>query len=99
MAGRIGGATGGAGIRALSERTSAWERLGELTMPVLVLWGADDALFPVDVGRRLAAALPHSRLEVVEGSGHLPTLEMPREAGRVMARWLSDDVGISQGGG
>lgn len=92
MARRVGGATGGAGIRALGERTSAWERLGELTMPALVVWGAEDALFPVAVGRRLAAALPHARLEVVEGSGHLPMLEAPREAARVLGDWLRDAV-------
>ena len=97
MAARIGGATGGAGIRALSHRASAWERLGELTMPALVVWGAEDALFPVDVGRRLAAALPNGRLEVVDGSGHLPMLEAPQAVGRLLATWLSDDVRTSGG--
>jgi pimeloyl-ACP methyl ester carboxylesterase len=39
-------------------------------MPVLVVHGDADPLFPVDHGRALAAAVPGARLLVVEGMGH-----------------------------
>ena len=95
MAARIGGVAAAAGIRALGARASAWERLGELTMPALIIWGADDALFPLAVGERLAAMLPHARLEVIAGSGHLPMLEAPHAAAAIMERWMSIDVQAS----
>ena len=80
MAGRVGGAAGAAQVRALGVRQEATSRLAALTMPALVLWGEDDALVPVAVGRQLAADLPHARFDVIKGCGHLPTLEKPAEA-------------------
>jgi pimeloyl-ACP methyl ester carboxylesterase len=40
--------------------------LGSFDKPALVAWSADDAFFPVEDGRRLAAALPAGRLEIIE---------------------------------
>jgi 2-succinyl-6-hydroxy-2,4-cyclohexadiene-1-carboxylate synthase len=51
-----------------------WERLGELTMPAMVLAGSRDAKF-LALGERLAAALPRGELEIVQGAGH----GIPRE--------------------
>ncbi|RCH66744.1 alpha/beta hydrolase [Streptomyces sp. SDr-06] len=52
-------------------------RLSTVTCPVLVIWGADDAVVTPDFGRAYAAAFPHARFEVVPGAGHLPTRENP----------------------
>jgi len=41
---------------------------------VVLLADPQDALVPVDTGRRLARALPDARLQLVPGAGHhLPT--------------------------
>ena len=88
MAGRIGGPVGGAQARALAARADAWDRLGELTMPALVLWGDEDAAIPVSVGQRLAASLPHARLHTFAACGHLPALERPGEVADVVRDWL-----------
>lgn len=61
-----------------------WDRLGELTMPVLVVAGEHDAKF-VTLAERLAAALPRARLAVVPGAGHA----LPRVAPRALAAALS----------
>jgi 2-succinyl-6-hydroxy-2,4-cyclohexadiene-1-carboxylate synthase len=53
-----------------------WDRLGELTMPVVVLAGERDAKF-VALARRLARSLPRASLTVVPGAGHALTLEAP----------------------
>jgi 2-succinyl-6-hydroxy-2,4-cyclohexadiene-1-carboxylate synthase len=53
-----------------------WDRLGELTMPAIVLCGEHDAKFRA-LGERLAAALPDARLVVVPGAGHAVHLEAP----------------------
>jgi pimeloyl-ACP methyl ester carboxylesterase len=45
-------------------------RLGELTMPALVLHGSEDRGISVDVARACAAALPAGQLVVIEGAGH-----------------------------
>ena len=92
MAQRLGGAAGAAQARAIAGRSDFTTRLGELTMPALVLWGRDDALVPVAVGRRLADALPHARFRDIEGCGHLPTLEKPAESAALAAEFLREEV-------
>jgi pimeloyl-ACP methyl ester carboxylesterase len=89
MAARVGGHVGAAQARALAGRDDAWDRLGTLAMPALLQWGEDDAAIPVDVGRRLAGALPHARLEVLPACGHLPTLERPAETAAAAGGWLA----------
>jgi pimeloyl-ACP methyl ester carboxylesterase len=57
-------------MRAIDKATmlDAGARLPSLTIPSLVVWGQDDRFFSQELGRRLAAALPSSRLEPVAGA-------------------------------
>lgn len=52
-------------------------RLGELHLPILLLWGAEDPVIPPRLGRQLEAELPDARLVILEGVGHLPPEEAP----------------------
>ena len=52
-------------------------RLGEVVVPVEVVWGASDRLMPLDYARRMTAALPRARLTVIERCGHIPPAECP----------------------
>ena len=90
MANRMGGHAGASQARALAGRSSAWERLGELTMPALVLWGDEDAAIPLDVGRRMSASLPNSHFHLLEHCGHLPALEQPEQVALVVREWMED---------
>jgi pimeloyl-ACP methyl ester carboxylesterase len=54
-------------IGASPSRTAA---LGSLRVPTLVLHGDADRLVPPENGRATAAAIPGSRLEIIEGMGH-----------------------------
>ena len=89
MARRVGAAAGAAQAMALATRPDVTAQLATLTMPALVLWGADDALVPVPVGQKMAAALPDARFEVLAGCGHLPTLEKPAESAALFAELLA----------
>jgi len=93
MARRVGGAAGAAQAQALAGRSEVASRLAGLHMPALVLWGEDDALVPMPVGRALADALPHARFHALPVCGHLPTLERPAEAAALFAGFL-DDKGL-----
>ena len=42
-----------------------------LKMPVLIVWGAEDKITPLSLGEKMHALVPHSRLLVVPGCGHL----------------------------
>lgn len=59
---------------------AAWssrDRLGSLTVPTLVLCGADDGMVPPENSRNLATRIPGARLELIPQCGHLPMLEKP----------------------
>jgi pimeloyl-ACP methyl ester carboxylesterase len=47
------------------------DSLPKLSEPLLIVWGADDGLLPVDVGQKMHALDPRSELDILEGCGHL----------------------------
>jgi pimeloyl-ACP methyl ester carboxylesterase len=65
------------------------KRLGEIKVPVQLIWGADDPLFPVAHAARAHSLIKQSRLAVLEGAGHTPQAERPEEFNRVLDNFLS----------
>lgn len=53
--------------------------LARLRMPVGLVWGEQDRLFRLEVGRRMLAALPRGRLWPIADAGHAVQWERPRE--------------------
>jgi pimeloyl-ACP methyl ester carboxylesterase len=45
--------------------------LPELTIPVLILWGKEDHITPLDLGKKMQQLIPRSELLVYDGCGHL----------------------------
>uniref|UniRef100_UPI004047F143 alpha/beta fold hydrolase n=2 Tax=Algoriphagus sp. TaxID=1872435 RepID=UPI004047F143 len=50
-----------------------------LTMPTLILWGAEDQWIPLAQGKRLQEAIPGANLVILDGVGHVPMEESPTE--------------------
>ena len=46
-----------------------------LKMPVLILWGQEDHIMPVDQAEKMHRLIPQSELDIVPGCGHLAPLE------------------------
>ena len=63
-------------IRAQAGRTDQRAQLAQITVPTLVVTGADDRNCPLDRQQEIAAGLPHARHEVLADSGHVS----PRDA-------------------
>ncbi len=58
------------------------------TVPVLVVWGSDDPIIPVEHAHLLHAALPTSRLEIFDGAGHFPFRTDPDRFLRVLTEFV-----------
>jgi pimeloyl-ACP methyl ester carboxylesterase len=58
--------------------------LAALSMPALVVWGAEDPYIPTGFARDYAAALADSELAVFEHAGHWPWLDEPAVIDRVV---------------
>lgn len=69
-------------------RPDSLSRLGGLTMPTLVMAGAQDALCPPEMQREMAAALPSATLDLIPDAGHFAVLEKPFAAAQSIAAWL-----------
>ncbi|MGH7903388.1 MAG: alpha/beta fold hydrolase [Candidatus Dormibacteraceae bacterium] len=60
------------------------DRLARLDKPVMLIWGADDPLFPVEHALAAHRLIPDSRLEIVENAGHSPQAERPDDFNRLL---------------
>jgi pimeloyl-ACP methyl ester carboxylesterase len=78
-------------LRFASDRHSdRVERLPELQVPTLVLWGGRDRLIPPDAGERFHRDIPGSRLVVFPGLGHVPHEEDPAATVAAVRRFLTE---------
>ncbi|MEV6803825.1 alpha/beta fold hydrolase [Streptomyces sp. NPDC051132] len=78
-----------AALRGRAERPDYRALLTRVTVPALVLVGADDTYTPVADAEAMHAALPDSVLHVVDGAAHLPNLERPAEFNRALGDFLT----------
>jgi pimeloyl-ACP methyl ester carboxylesterase len=76
-------------------RSAAWGAARRVRCPALVLWGDRDRLVDPRLAPRLAAAVPDSRLLVLEGVGHVAMLEAPEPTARAVLA-LIEDAGRAQ---
>ncbi|MGI5164266.1 alpha/beta fold hydrolase [Spirillospora sp. CA-253888] len=64
-------------------------RYGELDLPVLVCWGADDTWIPAAKAHELAGLVPGAELRLVEGAGHLVQEDAPAELTAALLGFLA----------
>ena len=74
---------------ALMSRPDQKDTLSRWTKPTLILTGAEDRLCPMHRHRLMADLMPQADLVVIDGAGHLPTLERPDPTRAALMRWLA----------
>jgi pimeloyl-ACP methyl ester carboxylesterase len=74
--------------RALRDRPDQCDTLRAYPGPALVLCGRDDRLCPLARHELMHGLLPNATLRVIDGAGHLPTLEQPDATTAALRRWM-----------
>ncbi len=64
--------------------------LEAIAQPTLIIHGARDRIIHPDTARKVVGRLPHARLELLEGIGHVPQLEAPAVVARLIHRHLEE---------
>lgn len=82
-------ATGVAGcLRAMARRADHSGLLKTLDFPILALVGEADRITPPDDARAMSASARRGTLEVIDGAGHLTSLEAPAATADAIRRFL-----------
>jgi pimeloyl-ACP methyl ester carboxylesterase len=77
-------------LRAIRDRQDSTDVVSSLDAPVLVVVGDQDALIASQEAQALAATAPNGRAAVLEGTGHLPSLQQPDRFNAELLALLGD---------
>ncbi len=66
------------------------DRLEEVRIPTLIVWGRNDLIVPVGDGLEFARLIPGSALVIFDGCGHVPMVEHPSRFNGLLDGFLSD---------
>ena len=73
------------------ERRDQMDTLKGLDCPGLFIVGSEDTPF-VEPVRAMAEAMPNARYSIIDGAGHLPTLEDPDAVNAVLEDFLDSVI-------
>lgn len=80
-----------AGLRAIADREPQFgRRLGEISLPTLILWGAQDAVTPPYNALTFDEMMPNSRLVIFDDVGHLTMEEAPARTAALIDEFLTE---------
>jgi 3-oxoadipate enol-lactonase len=79
-----------AALRGMAQRRDQTSLLASILQPTLIIVGAEDQVTPPTDAETMRREIRGSRLEVVEGAGHVSNVEQPEEFNRVLLKFLRD---------
>jgi len=71
------------------DRFDVMPRLGEITVPTLILCGTEDRLTPLKYSEFLHRHIPNSQLITFPGAGHMVMLEQPEAVAQAISRFAN----------
>ena len=73
---------------ALIRRRDQRASLEQAKMPTLIACGEFDVPCPLGNHKLIQNLVPHAKLQVIAGAGHLPTIEQPEKTTQLIDEWL-----------
>jgi len=77
-------------LRGMAVRKDHTSFLSRIIAPTLIVVGSKDVLTPVEDSELMHREIGGSRLQIMEGSGHLSNLERSEEFNRALVKFLND---------
>jgi len=81
-----------AALRGMAERDDQTELLAKITVPALILVGAEDAITPVADSEKMHAAIAGSHLVVLENAGHVSNTERTEQFNDALLSFLRESL-------
>lgn len=78
-----------AAIVRMRDRPDSTPLLGRITVPSLIVVGAEDTLTPPPESETMRDALPNATMDTLPGAGHLACIEDPAAFSAALARFLA----------
>ena len=66
------------------------DRLGEISVPTLLVWGHEDMLVPVEDAHEFERLIPNSGKILMKDTGHVPMLERPTTFNNCLLEFLAE---------
>lgn len=79
-------------VQALLGRPDATATLAALTVPVLLLCGAQDSWSPPARHAAISQIVRRGQLQIIEGAGHMLPMEQPRIMASAIQAWMQRNV-------
>ncbi len=79
----------GVDLGGIRKKFIVLDKLKDLRAPLLVVWGAQDQIFPVSHAYNALKAAPHISLKVFDQCGHWPHMEKAQEFNDLVSKFLS----------
>lgn len=83
-------------VRALQRRRDMQSALAKCNCPCLILGGSEDRLVVPKRLEAMAGFLPDAEMVVIEGAGHVPTLQAPAEVTAALRQWMAQPLVLRQ---
>jgi 3-oxoadipate enol-lactonase len=83
---------GFAGCANAVPRINTTARLKEISCPILVIVGSDDAGTPPSMAREIHDHAPESRLVIIDGAAHLSSVEQPAAFNQALLTFLAENA-------
>jgi pimeloyl-ACP methyl ester carboxylesterase len=84
-----------AALRGRALRPDYREPLSLLTVPTLVVVGSDDEFTPIGDAELIRDLVPGATLAIIDGAGHMPSLERPAEFNAGLRQFLNSLPAVS----
>jgi 2-hydroxy-6-oxonona-2,4-dienedioate hydrolase len=72
------------------QRDVVLDQLPHVSLPTLVIWGANDYVLPASQAHNAVRRLPNTRLALLTACGHLPHVEQPAQFVAALSSWLDE---------